>query len=261
MVLGDSHTQGFEVRQDYTYSAILSKYLNSHGVKAEVYNMGIAGFSTAEELIFLENEGVKYDPDIVILGFFANDLEDNIKTGLFAVVNDELILKKREHLPGVKYLDIMYSIPLSEWLSQRSYLFSVFFNALWETSKKQLYKNRSQEVSTEYAIPMSNIDNYQVVLERMLIERMYNFCKEKRYLFIILNIPVVKKQLIGGASLLSDIPCDLFMDGDSLLSDYTHLIDVHVPHGHRHISEITHMLLGKSLATSIVKRLISTTLK
>lgn len=251
LVLGDSHTQGFEVRQDYTYSAILEKYLNSHGVKAEVYNMGIAGFSTAEELIFLENEGVKYSPDIVILGFFANDLEDNVKADLFAVVNDELVLKKKEHIPGVKYLDIIYSIPFTKWLSQRSYLFSVFFNEIWDISKKQLYKNKRGELSTEYAIPISKINNYQITLVRRLIERMYDFCKENKYYFIILNIPGTKGPM-KEESFLHDNSADIVLDGNTILSDYSGVVELHVPHGHRHISEFTHLLIGQSLATRIM---------
>jgi hypothetical protein len=47
LVLGDSYTEGVEARQEYTYSAIIEKYLNANGVKAQVFNTGISGFSTA----------------------------------------------------------------------------------------------------------------------------------------------------------------------------------------------------------------------
>ena len=101
--LGDSHTQGYEVRQDYTFSAIIEKYLNNQGYNAEVINAGVSGFSTAEELLFLENEGIKYKPDFIVLGFYANDFQDNIKANLFILQeNGNLGIQKKEHIPGVK---------------------------------------------------------------------------------------------------------------------------------------------------------------
>ena len=39
--LGDSHTQGHEVRQDLTFSAILERFLNQHNPPAEVINTGV----------------------------------------------------------------------------------------------------------------------------------------------------------------------------------------------------------------------------
>src|SRR5204862_1199586 len=64
LAIGDSHTQGYEVRQSATFSAVAERYLAQHGVRAEVLNAGVSGFSTAEELAYLENEGYKYQPDV-----------------------------------------------------------------------------------------------------------------------------------------------------------------------------------------------------
>ena len=97
--LGDSHTQGFEVRQERTFSEVIERYLRGEGVNAQVLNTGIAGFSTAEELAFLENEGIRYDPDVVVLGFFANDFEDNIKSGLFSIESGALVLPSAASSP------------------------------------------------------------------------------------------------------------------------------------------------------------------
>ena len=79
LVLGDSQTQGYEARQEATYSAALERYLARKGILAQVLNAGVSGFSTAEELVFLENEGYRYQPDVVVLGFYANDFEDNLR--------------------------------------------------------------------------------------------------------------------------------------------------------------------------------------
>jgi hypothetical protein len=71
IALGDSTTEGFEVAQNDTYTAVLERYLKKYGVNAEVFNTGTSGFGTAEELLYLENEGIKYNPDAVVLGFFG----------------------------------------------------------------------------------------------------------------------------------------------------------------------------------------------
>src|SRR5438874_1371459 len=94
--LGDSHTQGYEVRQEATFSAVLERYLRSHGVRAEVLNAGVSGYSTAEELAFLENEGYRYQPDVVVVAFYANDFEDNLKADLFGLDKGRLVEHKHE---------------------------------------------------------------------------------------------------------------------------------------------------------------------
>ncbi len=97
LVLGDSFTVGYEVRQDQTYASILEGYLRKNGLNAEVINAGMSGNSNAEELVFLEQEGVKYEPDVVILGFFLNDLMDNIRANMYRLGDDNhLVLHKKE---------------------------------------------------------------------------------------------------------------------------------------------------------------------
>ncbi|RMH35933.1 MAG: hypothetical protein D6690_07585, partial [Nitrospirae bacterium] len=138
LVLGDSHTEGFEVRQDHTFSHLLRKILRLKGLKAQVLNTGVSGFSTAEELVFLEQEGVKYSPDVVVVGFFANDFSDNLKAGLFRLKDGYLVESSRNHIPGVKYLNVINEIGLFRWLSQHSYFYSFVFNGVWNLAKKAL---------------------------------------------------------------------------------------------------------------------------
>lgn len=69
LVLGDSFTFGTEVSDDETFS---------HDVEAtlphtEVLNLGVQGYGQDQMLLYLHDEGVKYHPDIVILGFVYVD--------------------------------------------------------------------------------------------------------------------------------------------------------------------------------------------
>ena len=76
LILGDSFTFGDEVSDDETYSSYLQEMLPN----AEVINMGIHGYGHDQMLILLKEEGVKYAPDIVILGFLALDMSRNYRT-------------------------------------------------------------------------------------------------------------------------------------------------------------------------------------
>jgi len=256
--LGDSHTQGYEVRQDYTFSAVAEKYLLRRGRKAEVINAGISGFGTEEALLFLENEGVKYQPDVVVLAFYANDLEDNLKSGFFKLdQNNTLNLLKHEHIPGVAIQNIIYELPLVDFLSQHSYFYSLLFNTVWDYSKN-LSKAKVTEKVTEYAIPMQEtVSDYQVRLAAALIKRMHQFCKAHNIKLVIADIPVLTAQ--NGirssfpVSMINSVRAhsDAFIFSESLLAEHNGAVELHVPHGHRHISELTHAILGVSIGREV----------
>jgi lysophospholipase L1-like esterase len=254
LTLGDSHTQGYEARQDYTYSASIERYLEARGYKAQVLNTGVSGFSTAEALAFLENEGIKYEPDVVVLGFYANDFEDNIKAGLFGLNEEgELTVVKTRHVPGVRIQNVIYSLPLVPWLSEHSYLYSALFNGVWDFFKGRLRDTALSE-ATEYAIPMAEkASDYQTELASALLTRMYQFCRDRGIPLVILDIP----RISGAASIQHPLKeraadfSDAFIDGSAVLADYAGVAELHAPHGARHISEFAHIMLGVAAARQI----------
>jgi len=73
LVLGDSFSWGWGVEAEETFPDLLEGALHN----VEVINAGVPGYSTDQELIWLEREGLKYQPDLVILQFFENDVKDN----------------------------------------------------------------------------------------------------------------------------------------------------------------------------------------
>ncbi|MEX2301411.1 MAG: SGNH/GDSL hydrolase family protein [Bryobacterales bacterium] len=80
LVLGDSFVEGAGVSDHEVFPAALSKRLNGADQRGEyeVINFGVSGYSTDQELLAFEREGVKYDPDVTILAFVYNDLEGNV---------------------------------------------------------------------------------------------------------------------------------------------------------------------------------------
>jgi hypothetical protein len=271
--IGDSPTQGYEVHQERTFSAVLERYLIHHGLAAEVINAGVSGFSTAEALVFLENEGVNYSPDVVIIGFFANDFEDNLKSGLFSLDGEgRLHEDKFEHLPGVRIQNIIYSIPPIRWLGENSYFYSILFNSIWVYFKEGLAERANEKAGGteprtvaasdfEYAIPTTSARSaYEIALAAALLERMNSICKNRGIRFIVVDIPDRRGPRLHASSLPPQLTKQLKTSGIELLSsqmlfrDLNGAVDLFVPHGHGHISELSHALIGVELG----RRLLAT---
>lgn len=74
LVLGDSFTFGTDVSDDQTFS----RYLETDLAHTEVLNFGVQGYGQDQMLLYLEEEGVKYRPDIVLIGFTFMDTYRNL---------------------------------------------------------------------------------------------------------------------------------------------------------------------------------------
>jgi hypothetical protein len=269
--LGDSHTQGFEVHQDQTFSSVLERFLAHRKRDAEVINAGVSGFGTAEALVFLENEGVNYSPDVVILGFFANDFEDNLKAGLFGLDHEgRLREEKFEYVPGVRIQNIIYSVPPMRWLSENSYFYSLLFNRVWIYFKAMLAERASQEAGEarshgaaagvfEYAIPtVGTRSAYEIALAAALLERMHRFCTDRGIRFIVVDIPVRPNPYHNASSLppplaerLNTLGIEL-ISSEMLFGGLDGAVDLHMPLGQNHISELAHALIGAEIGRRLV---------
>ena len=253
LALGDSHTQGYEVRQEATFAAVLERYLNAHGTKSEVLNAGVSGFSTAEAAAYLENEGYKFQPDVVVLGFFANDYEDNLKAGLFGLEGGKLIPRKREHIPGVRIQNAIYSLPGVKWLSENSYFYSVAFNTIWLYTKN-LATAHAKEEAVDYAIATKTQSKYDIELAGALVERMQRFCEANGIRFIVVDIPQAVSPYKFQQSVAFEKRDLELVSSIELLKPFEGAAEVHLPHGHNHISEFTHALIGAELGRRILER-------
>ena len=74
LCLGDSNTFGRGVAEDETYPAQLAAELARRGTKAAVWNSGVCGYDTEQELSTLRRYGAKLRPTTVTLGWLENDI-------------------------------------------------------------------------------------------------------------------------------------------------------------------------------------------
>ncbi|MCE1245649.1 MAG: GDSL-type esterase/lipase family protein [Firmicutes bacterium] len=71
MVVGDSSSHGFKVKENETYSVILESLLKKQHPDKDilVINAAVPGFTTTQGKLFFDEMGYKFEPDVVILSF------------------------------------------------------------------------------------------------------------------------------------------------------------------------------------------------
>lgn len=256
LVLGDSHTQGFEVHQNESYSAVLEKLLRDRGIKAEVINAGVSGFGTAEQLVMLENEGLRYKPDAVVVGFFANDYEDSARSGLFRFEGGKLVEGVKTYAPAVRVIRWTQAIPGLKWLGENSYAYSLLFNFVWDFMKTL----SAREATREYAVKVDTVSGSMEDLSAALLKRLAAAAQKAGSVAILADIP----QIDGATGWATSLPANFraqvtpafqhFVPSEQYLAGLPAGEVVHVRHGHRHINAATHARLAaaidKALAAS-----------
>lgn len=105
LALGDSWTFGNGVEEWEAYPKVLERLLNQRYPESEweVINTGVSQYGTFNELAFLKKEGVKYNPDLIILGFFPENNIDNNVRPYSIMVNEEGDLISKNNKQGFLY--------------------------------------------------------------------------------------------------------------------------------------------------------------
>lgn len=76
VVLGDSFMEAYQVELRESLPRRLEDELAPERV--EVINLGVGGYGTLQESLALDEQGLRFDPDLVVLAFYAgNDLRNN----------------------------------------------------------------------------------------------------------------------------------------------------------------------------------------
>ena len=103
LAVGDSFTMGYSVVEERTWVRLL-------GPLWEVLNAGVPGYSTWQELAWLEEEGWAFRPEIVLLGFFlGNDVADNARPDLPVELRDGRLIAsgvRTAWLPLARHSDL-----------------------------------------------------------------------------------------------------------------------------------------------------------
>jgi|GEM_PF-1391630 lysophospholipase L1-like esterase len=113
LCLGDSSTFGYGVNLEDTYHSLLEDRLNREfgrtGIRFEVINAGVTGYTSSQGLAFYKLKGFKYKPDIVTFYFGINErvhhfylsdkeiMHHNIPAQIKAAMEKSLLLKLQSY--------------------------------------------------------------------------------------------------------------------------------------------------------------------
>ncbi len=90
LALGDSFVEGYSVPLASTVTQVLERRLRAGGQDVDVINGGTGGYSTDQEYLFYQGEGLKYDPRVVLLFFYYNDVLLNARRNYFGAPKPQL---------------------------------------------------------------------------------------------------------------------------------------------------------------------------
>ena len=117
LLIGDSQTEGLQVRHEETYGAVLQRSLERRvpEQRFEVVNLGVSAYGTHQEVLTLRRYGARVRPCWVVLGFYpGNDLSDNVRWPLVT-----------EDGNGVRLAEHRFSTGHRLWLGTKVWLASV----------------------------------------------------------------------------------------------------------------------------------------
>jgi len=94
-LMGDSFTEALQVRLEESYAKLLEEELNRGrgDKKYEVINFGVTGYGIDQHLIRLKEQALAYQPNVVLVALFANDLEDLVERGFATLEQDHLVFR------------------------------------------------------------------------------------------------------------------------------------------------------------------------
>lgn len=82
--LGDSVTFGYGLpRHDQAYPYVVARLAEGRGVPIETVNAAVDGYSPWQQAAWLEREGFRYAPDLVVVGFVLNDVTEKLTLARF----------------------------------------------------------------------------------------------------------------------------------------------------------------------------------
>jgi hypothetical protein len=265
VVVGDSFTIGYEVALKETFSSVLERELNAKGLRVEVLNAGVSGFSNAEECLYIERELFKYEPDAVLLSFFNNDPDDNIRSGLFVLDGDRLVAHAEEYVPAGRLGNYLNTSVVFNWLSERSDAFVLLKERATLRLKEQLVAEQVQAFGPGEAGPAGAVATegsaYDQRLAAAILTRLLGWTRERNIPLVIQSIPspvgIDRTKIVDVfpyAEFDVKQPGVYFLAAKDVIQPHAGKELLYWERSHSHWTPLSHELSGKALAELIVSR-------
>jgi hypothetical protein len=180
-IVGDSHEFGVGVELEETYSKVLEKMLNEECPKKyETIILAVPGYNIWQKIEFLKIKGIKYSPDIIIIGIGIDDLMNSSKLL-------ELHEIERRKIRGINLTEEEYKREEYKRIGQVN---ANEINKLLSLNKREIKKMYESAFDTlDNLTATANISSKIILFERIhnydeQIEALKEISKEKGWYFI-----------------------------------------------------------------------------
>lgn len=203
VLLGDSFAMGHGVDLEDTFSSQMQKLLEESGVNAEIVNLGVPSYGNAEELIVLKEEGLKYQPDLVLLAWHPSDYAENVRSNLFGLKNGHLVRKNKTYLPKARVREFLFQFKTYRWIAENFQFYRFIRDSVYFYIRKPLaggtkrllsaFKPKTSNVNpaAQTQENQSKSDGlYRKELTIALLKEMKRECTSNGASFLIIDIPV-----------------------------------------------------------------------
>jgi len=274
--LGDSFTIGYEVAADQTFSAVLEHELRTAGHNVEVLNAGVSGYSNAEACAYLERELLKYQPDLVLVSFYSNDLVDNVRAGVYRLDGEQLVEKRHRYIPAGRLGNFLNSNWLFNKLSEHSNAFAMIKERITLAMKREMVEQNLENLTENEADLHADkgadsgkeksreaVAEYRSRLAAAIFKRLYDVTREHDVPLVVQSIPHRRDR--PTPHLVDAFPADAFgmtvqrpgftfMPMKPRLDPHVGKTQLYWNRSHRHWTPFAHEQSGKALAQIIIEQ-------
>jgi lysophospholipase L1-like esterase len=192
LILGDSFAEGKGVGDNEVFSHLLEEALNKQKIypkRCEVLNAGTDSFVPLLEYLYLKTEGIKLNPDMVIVFFDMSDLEQSLVYQAMAITDDQgEVISIPHHRLSDRKKYIIY------FLRTRFYYLGAIINKINDKfSKKKIDEDIIEESTdrllyfTQFTDQSNFKDKWEKVFKDILLIK--RFCDARRINFILVIYP------------------------------------------------------------------------
>ena len=196
LLLGDSYLEGYTVPLQDRVAEVAQRLLTAgRGPGVQIVALGTGGYSTDQELLWLESEGERYAPDLVVVLFCVNDVWYNNRASyprgakpLFRPAGDSLVLTG---VPVPRPLATVVPAPrrsLKAWLVEHSHLLRLVQRAL-RRSPRQAQAGPTADEFLPFADHPSPAADSAITMTEALLARMKREVTARGARLAVLLIP------------------------------------------------------------------------
>jgi hypothetical protein len=127
LVLGDSFMEANQVKFEDAFASVMERRLKAlTGRQIEVINAGVSGWGTDDELTYLGRYGLRFHPDLVLVGMtLHNDIQDNLRERFHSYGDDQLRQQPMESISAIGF----GLLQVKEFLASHSHLYQMLLRA------------------------------------------------------------------------------------------------------------------------------------